>query len=362
MNSKVPVNQASRELHSTPLRSEQAAPTTNGEQRGAEIPSREAASAVPSRLRLAQLLCRGLPPLLAQRLRCLIYPATLAYRDDYEFVVRAQTGSWFCGRTSDFHAYPFSVHGYYEWRNWAAALAVCRRGDVVVEIGANIGTETIGFSDLVGAEGRVHAFEPFPPNAAALRRVLALNRIDNVIVREMALGGACGQAQFVVPPNKVASGIGHLITAGEHSPEALVAVEVRTLDSLADEMGRARMLFMDTEGAEVSILEGGLEYLGRARPLLVLEASPKLLERAGRSLEALFDLLLGLQYSVFAIGRLSLKSVVRPDATRACNWICLPEEEEDLLPDLQRSFRRCGLCPCWRGLNPMTRAKDRRRE
>jgi hypothetical protein len=69
-------------------------------------------------------MCRRLPPIVAQRLRSIIYPFALGIRDNLEVTVRSQTGSAFTGRTGDFHAYPFSVHGYSEWRNTAIALAL----------------------------------------------------------------------------------------------------------------------------------------------------------------------------------------------------------------------------------------------
>ena len=42
-------------------------------------------------------------------------------------------------------------------------LQVIREGDVVVDVGANDGYFTLLFSDIVGANGAVHAFEPVTP-------------------------------------------------------------------------------------------------------------------------------------------------------------------------------------------------------
>lgn len=78
------------------------------------------------RLALAQKICRPLPPLISQRVRTVIYPQALAFRDDYEFEVQALTGSRFTHRTSDFHGYPFSVHGYYELEELGYRLGCVR--------------------------------------------------------------------------------------------------------------------------------------------------------------------------------------------------------------------------------------------
>lgn len=90
----------------------------------------------PLRFALAQIVCRKLPPILAQTVREWIYPMVMAFRDDYEFIVRGQNGSVFKVRTGILQAYPFSVQGYYDWRNGAIALAHCTAGDTVVDIGS----------------------------------------------------------------------------------------------------------------------------------------------------------------------------------------------------------------------------------
>src|SRR5690606_10295851 len=130
----------------------------------------------PIRLSLAQTLCRYLPPILSQRVRSKIYPISVAYSDDYQFSVQSLTGSMFESRTSEYHGYKFAVHGYLYWRAWAIALAICEPGDTIIEIGANIGTETVGFADIVGGEGRVFAFEPFPDNVQSLKHLAELHQ------------------------------------------------------------------------------------------------------------------------------------------------------------------------------------------
>src|SRR5262249_26657308 len=91
----------------------------------------------PARLALARLACGLLPPLVAQSARDAVYPYRRAMVDSYAYRGRAITGSPFTSSTRDFHGYPFAVHGFYDWRNVALALAVVRPGDTILEIGAN---------------------------------------------------------------------------------------------------------------------------------------------------------------------------------------------------------------------------------
>lgn len=145
------------------------------------------ASMKPRRLTVAQKACRYLPPIISQRVRTWLYSYESAKQDDFTLIARALTGSRLEGTTKDVHFYPFCIHGYYDWRNSAVALALASKGDTIIEIGANIGTETITFADIVGARGVVHAFEPLPSNSERLRRAVELSRYKNIVVHECAL-------------------------------------------------------------------------------------------------------------------------------------------------------------------------------
>src|SRR5688572_28766782 len=112
------------------------------------------------RFRFACLIGRCCPPMVAGRLVSWLQPFDRAIPDAGEFVVKAQTGSPFPGRTDVLLGLRFTLHGYFDWRCWAVAIAVTRPGDTIIEVGANIGTETVGFADIVGPSGRVMAFEP----------------------------------------------------------------------------------------------------------------------------------------------------------------------------------------------------------
>ena len=57
---------------------------------------------------------------------------------------------------------------------------LCGTNDVIVEVGANIGTHTLALSQIVGSNGRVYAFEPQRVVFQTLCANLALNSITNV--------------------------------------------------------------------------------------------------------------------------------------------------------------------------------------
>jgi len=69
-------------------------------------------------------------------------------------------------------------------------------GDTVLDIGANIGYFTLLFAQLVGAQGRVYAFEPDPTNFHILRRNIERNGLKNVVPEQKAVSSRTGKIRL----------------------------------------------------------------------------------------------------------------------------------------------------------------------
>jgi len=159
-------------------------------------------------------------------------------------------------------------------------LALVRRGDVIVDAGANVGAYTLLFSHLAGRRGRVHAFEPVPPTFAALAAHLGRQaRFDNVALNRLALSAAAGEVDLYVP----GADDGQAAIARHHAGSWTDARELRTyrceavtVDGYLAARGEAPPDFIkcDVEGAELRVLEGAVATLRRRPPLLHLEVNP----------------------------------------------------------------------------------------
>jgi len=245
------------------------------------------------------------------------------------------------------------VHGYFEWRNVAICAAVCGKGDLVVEVGANVGTETVCFADVVGPGGRLIAVEPDETNVQALLGLAELNGWRHVEIIKAAVSDVDGEVCFEATQQQAASGIGRVVREG--TSERVVKVRSVRLDTLRRAAhNRVAAVFMDVEGHEIAVLKGGREVLRDDRPVVVLEASPKLLARNGWSLGDLAEELLQARYRYVTIGRFGLEKADL-GAKRAVNWLCLPEEKMDLAQTIRRTLQRAGWMPMIRGLNPLVR-------
>ena len=158
-----------------------------------------------------------------------------------------------------------------------AALAP---GGVFADVGANLGLYTLWGARLVGAQGRVHAFEPVPKVRACLARSVGLNGFGNVRIVAAGVGAEAGRTVLYQLP--CASGV---TSRYRESKQHGVEVDVTTLDAeFPHAAAPPDLVKVDVEGMEVEVLRGARRLLASSTPpLLVLEANVPCLAAAGTS-------------------------------------------------------------------------------
>ena len=71
-----------------------------------------------------------------------------------------------------------------------------KTGDIVVDVGADIGSYTLFLAKLVGPTGKVFAFEPHKDNFAILKKNIEINGYQNIIAENKAISYKTGKAKF----------------------------------------------------------------------------------------------------------------------------------------------------------------------
>ncbi len=146
-------------------------------------------------------------------------------------------------------------------------------GDVAIDIGANLGTYTLRMSDLVGAMGRVFAFEPVPQTFATLTRLLAISDCRNVTALNLACSNKNAFASISIPDDAVTGEDLYRATIMEGGPAAISICCVR-LDDVALPLDRLRLVKIDTERHETEVLDGMWGIVASKRPILIIENLP----------------------------------------------------------------------------------------
>lgn len=222
--------------------------------------------------------------------------------------------------------YPHSAQILREEVAIGAILAATLRSDsTYVDVGTNRG-QILRDAVRLAPRGRHVAFEPIPALADEVTRTF-----PGVDCRRLAVGAEAGTAQFCHFTEL--DGWSGLRRSPQISDERgrpqYIEVQVSTLDAeLRD--ADPTLVKIDVEGAELGVLEGGRGMLARVQPLLLFEHVQAAAALYGASSEALWELLDGLGYRVFAVtGGGPYERSAFAAAEGIVNWLAAPRRPRD---------------------------------
>ena len=143
------------------------------------------------------------------------------------------------------------VRSGYEDRFGADLLARVRAGDIVWDVGANVGFYTRRFAELAGPAGKVVAFEPSPANCEKLRQNTA--GLENVVVMPYGLGNSAAKLSFLQGEDELGA-TSRIVAGTEGGPQ----VDIRRGDEIASCMlaPEPTLIKIDVEGFEWEVLDG----------------------------------------------------------------------------------------------------------
>jgi len=143
--------------------------------------------------------------------------------------------------------------GTYEPFSVELATARLQPGDVVVDIGANIGHHSLCFARAVGPQGRVYCFEPDPENHALLKRNAQANGYGNVIAEQKAVSDRTGTLRLYQSDENRGD---HRIFDPHDGRASVEVATVRLDDYFAEQDGPISLIKMDIQGAKYAALQG----------------------------------------------------------------------------------------------------------
>jgi FkbM family methyltransferase len=167
---------------------------------------------------------------------------------------------------------------YYSWQIRRGKFSTLERefqilesfveaGDWAIDVGANVGHYTARLSKLVGPTGRVLAFEPVPRTFELLTANARQFPHANVTLMNVALSDSPALAAMEVPGVEGGAYLAHLT-------ERDTGLSVLCLPFDAISLPRpVRLVKIDAEGHELSVLRGMTKLLTRDRPALIVEVS-----------------------------------------------------------------------------------------
>ena len=178
-------------------------------------------------------------------------------------------------------------------------------GDTAIDVGANFGMHTIIMANSVGTAGSVIAYEPIPFNLDLLRRNVSLNGYDSIVKIQAAalsdldtdLIDMSVDSQGVDP----AASLTNDSSFGGSADKISVANRTIDQDPKSLEPNAGCLIKIDVEGAELSVLRSGAEFLKRVKPKLLIEVHDYALPNFGESTESVYTFLKDLGYEIEAL-------------------------------------------------------------
>ena len=185
------------------------------------------------------------------------------YLGNDRLLVSTNWGGKLLMSASDLSLTPEVVHdGNYEqaFSDWLTRTL--RGGNVVFDIGANVGLFTLQMAKLVGRNGRVVAYEAAPENVSLLADIMAMNYLTgSVKLHAKAASAKAGTLTFYASTRFRGNGstIPHDEAYMEHfavDGERRIEVDAEPLDAHFDRFDNIDLVKIDVEGGEEQVFAG----------------------------------------------------------------------------------------------------------
>lgn len=176
-----------------------------------------------------------------------------------------------------------------------------RSGDVVLDIGANIGYYTLILARLVGENGRVFAFEPEPENFDLLKKNVEINGYRNAVLVKKGVSDVNGKTRLYLSEENRGD---HRVYDSRDDRNSMEIETIRLDDYFKDYEGRIDFIKMDIQGAEGKALQGMPLLLQKFKELkIIMEFWPTVLKKAGTEPGDLLGFLLNHDFKIYNIDR-----------------------------------------------------------
>lgn len=199
--------------------------------------------------------------------------------------------------------------GDYESANFSFLESFCKKGDVIIDVGAHFGLFSVRAAQITGTNGKVYAFEPAPPTFDLLKKTISLNKVENIVFPvKAAMTDKNGEATFYIS-NTVGDVANSLVNYNDNIHTGY-KVELIQCDTFVQKHNiKVGFFKIDAEGAELSVLKGAEKVLREQKPYCILSMHPASIIKFGDSNEKIWKFLAGLDYDV----HVNNKSVTEAD-------------------------------------------------
>ena len=213
-----------------------------------------------------------------------------------------------------------------------------KEGSTFIDVGMNIGYETLWAAHRVGPSGKVYSFEPLPRLIEQVKESIDVNKYSNIKIVPKALGNEEGSVDIFLHSQD--SGLSSLVYKGGSKKKETILQGI--MDIELKDVSSVDLIKIDVEGYEYEVLTGATKTLQKFSPPIVFEFTPHMYEtlEVGRSIKILtffFDL----GYSLSVLDQTEQEEIT-PENMGTFVKSCL-QKETALNLFAVKTFKRAGI-------------------
>lgn len=202
-----------------------------------------------------------------------------------------------------------------------------KKGDYVVDIGANLGYYSKNFSRIVGPQGKVVSIEPVKPFFDTLQ--WGLKRCENCEVYNYALGLENKTIELILPKNGglFRTGLAHIPSENEKKVESYVfETQMVKGSELLDQIPRIDYIKCDIEGYEEFVFPEIKEIIRKHKPIIQVETNK----------EIIFEIMKELGYNQYSVYKDKLVKNFSNEIEEGDYLFIHSDEDESIVSKLNR--------------------------
>lgn len=191
--------------------------------------------------------------------------------------------------------------GYYDERGMKCLKKYLNKGDVFIDIGANVGCYSLIASKIVTETGKVYAFEPVNSIYNCLKKNVELNNLKNIVLEKKAIYNKRGVKDLYISLSDN-MGMSSISTPVSNYIEKVNTI---TLDEFIrnNKVNKVDFIKIDIEGAELYALQGMTNTIIQNKPVIIVELNEWILKETGIDMKDIIKLMQKLGYSMKAINK-----------------------------------------------------------
>jgi len=200
-------------------------------------------------------------------------------------------------------------------------------GENALDIGGNIGLQSIRMSQAVGKTGKVLAFEPLGYLREKFIKNIGLNKTANVTLLPFALSDEESEADFIVDKKSWNQGTFSLSNKMQGDDKERVTIKIGDGISEIQSLASLSLIKIDVEGFEFQVIRGLLKTIERLGPRIIFEYDENYWRNNNQDLNDCYSLLRSLNYTFYQITSVGCEPIRLPGEIVGGNLFCIREKQ-----------------------------------